>query len=188
VADDAIATDRLDLSELVRDERAFRAWYERALPRVYGVVFDRCGGDRALAEEITQEAFVEAVRNRERFEGRSDPVTWVTSIARHKVADHHRRAARDERRRLRLLSGTAADEEAAWGRFETREDVARALGLLTAGQREVLCLRYLDDLSVAVIAATIGRSESATESLLSRGRESLRRTLGLPGEEGASDV
>jgi RNA polymerase sigma-70 factor (ECF subfamily) len=175
VADDAVAIEPMDLSELVRDERAFRAWYDDALPRVFGVVFDRCGGDRALAEEITQEAFVEAVRNRARFEGRADSVTWVIGIARHKLADHFRIAARDERRRLRLAPDV--DEDEPWGPLETRDDVVRALGRLPESQRAVLCLRYLDDLPVADVARVIGRSESATESLLSRARDGLRGAL-----------
>jgi RNA polymerase sigma-70 factor, ECF subfamily len=165
------------------DERAFRSWYDAALPQVYGYLLARCAGSVALAEELTQEAFVDAVRNRHRFDGRSDAVTWVISIAKHKLADHYRRLARTERRRVRLVSAPPEPGEDAIAAAERREDVLRALRSLPPGQRAVLVYRYLDDLPVASIAARVGRSESATESLLSRGREALRRELGMPRGE-----
>lgn len=170
---------------LFDDERAFRAWYEAAVPRVYGYLFDRCGGVRLVAEELTQEAFVEAVRHRSRFDGRSDPVTWVVSIARHKLADHYRKLSRDERRHLKLVTGRevqAADQD-PWASAESRQDVLRALGALPPMQGAALVLHYMDQLSSAEIARELGRTEAAVESLLSRGREGFRRVLGSHEEE-----
>ena len=60
-------------------------------------------GPGPLAEELTQQTFVEAVRRRGSFDGRSEVVTWLCSIGRHKLADHYRRLERDERHRLRIL-------------------------------------------------------------------------------------
>jgi len=165
------------------DERLFRPWYDEALPRVYGYVLARSAGVVSVAEEITQEAFVDAVRNRRRFDGRSDPVTWVTSIARHRLVDHYRRLARAERR-LALVGAEQEDAGDDVGAAERRWDVARALRTLPPAQRAVLVFRYLDDLPVATIAARLGRSESATESLLARARAGMRRELGIdPGED-----
>ncbi|MBI3648959.1 MAG: sigma-70 family RNA polymerase sigma factor [Actinobacteria bacterium] len=169
---------------MFEDERAFRAWYDYAIPRVYGYLFDRCGGVRSVAEELTQETFVDVVRNRNRFDGRSDPITWAVSIARHKLSDHYRRLARDERRHLKLVSGRVVEGagEDPWDVAESREDVLWALRSLTAMQRAVLVLHYMDELPVTEISSEIGRSESAVESLLSRGRESFRRAL-VPMDE-----
>lgn len=162
----------------IEDDRSFRAWYEAALPRVYGYLFDRCGGIRSVAEEITQEAFVAAVRQRGRFDGRSDEITWIIAIARHKLADHYRRLAREERRHLKLVSSAIGDTIDDPGTaIDRREDVLRALNVLPALQRAAMVLHYLDQLSVLEIAAELDRSESAVESLLSRGRDSLRRGL-----------
>lgn len=175
--------------ELFEDERAFRAWYDGAVPRVYGYLFDRCGGLRSIAEELTQETFVDAVRHRRRFDGRSDPVTWVISIARHKVADHYRRLGREERRHLKLVAHavTEAGGDQAWRAVEAREDMLRTLQSLPTMQRAVLVLHYLDRLPVAEIASELGRSPSAVESLLSRGREGLRRALESEESEEARD-
>ena len=71
-------------------EVAFRRFYDQALPRVYGYLLSRCRGDTALAEDLTQTAFGEAVRHRASYDGRSDSLTWLIGIARHKLIDHFR--------------------------------------------------------------------------------------------------
>jgi RNA polymerase sigma-70 factor (ECF subfamily) len=171
-----------EFRSLFENERRFRAWYDAALPTVYGYVFHRCGGVREVAEELTQEAFVEAVRNRDRFDGRSDPVTWICAIAKHRLIDHFRRAHRDERRRLRLIAApggavSVVDDSPA----EVRDVVLGTLRRLPALQRAALVLYYLDDLPVSEIARALARTETAVESLLSRGREGFRRALSDAG-------
>jgi RNA polymerase sigma-70 factor (ECF subfamily) len=154
---------------------AFRDWYERALPYVFGFVLDRCGRPE-LAEELTQDTFVEVVRGRGRFDGNADPLTWVCAIARHRLADHFRRLDRSERRRVRLT--TSDPSEAPTHDLEAddaREAVRRILRSLPVLQCAALVFHYLDELPVREVAALLGRSESAVESLLARGRESFKR-------------
>jgi len=161
---------------MCEDPTAFRAWYEATLPTIYGFVLARCAGATSVAEELTQDAFVEAIRMRNRFDGRAEPVTWLIAIARHKLADHYRRRAREDRRRMNLVTDPRLkiDEIAA---TERREDILRVVRSLPPSQQAVIVYRYLDDLPVAAIAAEIGRSETATESLLARAREALRQAL-----------
>lgn len=165
------------------DDQMFRAWYDTALPKVLGFVHARCG-DRKLAEDLTQEAFVDAIRGRSRFDGRADPVTWVCAIAGRRLADHWRRVARDERRRIRLVHAREDPPEVvAWSIADDRDALFRALGTLPAIQRAALVLHYLDDLPVSEVAASLDRSPHAVESLLARGRESLRVALADQGGE-----
>jgi RNA polymerase sigma-70 factor (ECF subfamily) len=171
----AVAVQRASFAALCADERAFTAWYELALPRVYGFVLGRVGGDVALAEEISSSAFLEAVRARHSFDGRSDPVTWICSIARNRLLDHYRREARDQLRHLRLIvTDLQANEVTEWDRVDQREAVTSALAGLPPMERNALILRYLDGYSVRETSQLIGRSESATESLLTRARERVR--------------
>ena len=160
---------------LLDDREAFRAWYDAALPTVYGFALARCGGDTTIATEIAQEAFVAALRHRDHFDGRSDPVTWVCGIARHKVGDHFRRVARERRRRLRLVREPRSRPPDPMEVVDARSSVLKALRALPEMQRAVLAMHYLDDVSVREIASTLGRSESSVESLLSRGRDGFRR-------------
>jgi RNA polymerase sigma-70 factor (ECF subfamily) len=169
---------------LFEDETAFRAWYDATVPRVYGYLFNRCGGDKALAEELTQEAFEEAIRARANFDGRADEITWIVAIARHKLIDHYRRLARDERRYLKLLTRTALSTEDISEPVETKRDVLDALAQLPAMQRAVLALHYLDGMSIAEIGRVLGKSEAAVESLMDRGRKRFRELLHAEEDQG----
>lgn len=177
----ALARRRVvELAESFATESAFRGFYDAALPRLYGYLLERCGRDRSVAEDLTQAAFDDAIRSRAGYDGRSEPVVWLIGIARHKLVDHFRRLEREERRRMHLVvRELALDEESgAWRLADEREDLLAALQRLTAMQRAVLLLHYADGLSVREVAREIGRSEGATESLMTRAREALRRALG----------
>ena len=167
-----------DFAAIVGDETRFRDWYDTTLPRVYGYLAARCAGDDALAEELTQQTFVEAIRQRHRFDGRSDVVTWMCAIGRNRLVDHFRRHGRDARRHDRLIAEQPPAPDAPWRAVETREAVETAVAQLPADQRIALLLRYLDGLSVREVATVIGRSEKATESLLTRARDGFRRAYG----------
>jgi RNA polymerase sigma-70 factor (ECF subfamily) len=167
-----------ELARTFSDAAAFRRWYDDAVVRVYRYLYPRCGGDSALAEEITQQTFIRAVERRSTYEGRSSVTTWLMSIARHALADHYRRAARDERRHLRLVVHEIHVAEApASALVDDREAIIAALGALPASQRAAVVLCYLDGMSVREAAAVLRRSESATESLLGRGKARLRELL-----------
>lgn len=162
--------------EVCSDDGRFGAWYDDAAPRVYRFLHARTGGDVALAEEITQAAMVAAIRARATYDGRATAVTWVCSIARNLLIDHHRRLDRDERRHLRVAVHEIAVNDVAGVQAE-RDAVRQALRQLPAIQRLALVLRYIDDEPVSEIARLIGRSEAATHALLTRSRERFRTTL-----------
>ena len=168
---------RGSFAAIVADEGSFRAWYDETMPRVYRYLLARCG-DEALAEELTQQTFVDGVRRRDRFDGRSDVVTWLCAIGRNKLVDHYRRSSRAGRRHDRLVAEHQVDSDAPLRAVETREAVVAALDELPGDQRLALVFRHLDGMPVREVAATIGRSEKATESLLTRARENFRRAYG----------
>jgi RNA polymerase sigma-70 factor, ECF subfamily len=161
------------------DREAFLAFYDDALPHVYGYLSARCGS-RALAEDLTAETFlaaVDAVR-------KSDPPpmsrAWVLAVARHKLVDHWRRRAREERQ-LELLADPSQGIDEPWDARLDALLVGRCLDRLAAQHRAALTLRYLDDLPVAEVASLLGRSLHATEALLVRARAAFRRAYA--GEE-----
>lgn len=174
----AIGREGNELQLAFADESAFRAWYAQAMPRVYAYIASRTGSDRDLAEELTQQTFVAAVAQRRSFDGRSDSVTWLCGIARHKLADHYRRRERDERRQMQLeVREIQLDASvAAWATAQDRDAIARALERLPSAQRAALIFSDLDGLPVRDIARLIGRSEGATQSLITRARAGFRRS------------
>src|SRR4051794_17632025 len=164
-----------ELELALADDRAFESWHRRTLPPVYAYLVSRCGGDVALAEELAQQTFVAAIDQRSRFDGRSDVVTWLCGIARHKLADHFRSLERDERRRMQMEVHQIHLLTAPGVGYEDRTLIAETLGSLPAAQRAVLVFVVLDDLPVAEAARLLGRSPKATESLLFRARDNFRR-------------
>ena len=144
---------------------------------MYAYLLRRCSGDAALAEELTQQTYVAAIDQRARFDGRSDAVTWLCGIARHKLADHFRALERDERRQIRieLRQIEMPSTVSAAAAIDERIAMIEALRTLPASQRAVLVFVVLDDLPVAEAARLLGKSRGATESLLFRAREGLRR-------------
>jgi RNA polymerase sigma-70 factor (ECF subfamily) len=174
----AEAANELQLA--LANDAAFESWYRRTLPRVYSYLLGRCGGDIALAEELSQQTFIAAINRRATFDGRSDVVTWLCGIARHKLADHFRAVERDERRRMRLhVRQIEVDERAAKSAgLDDRAAIADVLRSLPAAHRAVLAFVVLDGLPVAEAGRLMGRSAAATQSLLHRARESFRRAYG----------
>jgi RNA polymerase sigma-70 factor (ECF subfamily) len=171
----AVGTDRdraNDFAAMCADEDSFRVWYDGAVQRVYAYLFARTGGDPALSEELTQQAFVRAIRARSTYDGRAPATAWVCAIARNLLVDHFRKRAREERGRLRVIVPEVEDDTAS--RHADREEVLAVLRTLPALQRAALVLRYMDGMSVRDVAAAIGKSESATESLLTRARDGFR--------------
>jgi RNA polymerase sigma-70 factor (ECF subfamily) len=171
---------REDLAAITSDATAFRAWYDDAMPRVYAYLYSRTGGDAGLAEELTQQTFIAALRRPESFEGRAETVTWLIGIARHKLVDYFRGAERD-RRNVRVVEESAAESpDAAWTAASLRDEIGDALDTLPPDQRLALVLHVVDGLPVRAVAQELGRSEDATESLIRRARSAFRRAYGEP--------
>jgi RNA polymerase sigma-70 factor (ECF subfamily) len=150
--------------------------YDTALPQVYGYLLARCG-QASLAEELTAETFLAAVDAVRREDPPVVSVPWVIGVARHKLVDHWRRQARDDRR-LRTLADDTPPPEDLW---DVHLDAARArqvLERLGSHHRAALTLRYLDDLPVAEVATLLDRTLHATEALLVRARTAFRRAYG----------
>lgn len=138
---------------------------------VFGFAFTRCGS-RVLAEEVAADTFAEAARVL-----RSDPSLglrrgWLFDVARKRLIDHWRREHRHQQRieRLTLLSNPLEGEDPI-----VESDVLDALDGLPERQRAALVLHYLDGYTAPQIAAALGITVAATESLLARGRRSLLR-------------
>jgi RNA polymerase sigma-70 factor (ECF subfamily) len=170
------------------------AVYRRALPQVYGYLLPRCGS-AALAEDLTAETFMAAVAAVRQRGMPEVTVAWLVAVARHKLVDHWRRTAREQRgmaaaaeRGAGRAASRAADRMAEpvddpWEGWLDAEAAFSALSRLPGPQRAALTLRYLDGLPVTEVGAHLGRSVHATETLLVRARAALRRVYREEGRD-----
>lgn len=150
----------------------FAAFYRTHLPDVYGYVLRLCAGDRAQAEDLTQDVWLALVEELRRGRTERADVRWLITVARSRFID----AARRERRRqskLELIRREQSNHD-----VPTSSDVLDRLGQLQPLHRAVLVLRYVDGLSVPEVATVIGRKVTPTNSLLARARAELRRVSG----------
>jgi RNA polymerase sigma-70 factor, ECF subfamily len=148
--------------------------YDEALPDVYGYLRRRVPND-SVAQDLTSETFLAAIASITSGVTSHVSVAWLMGIARHKLLDHFRRVARDERN-LRAVAADTADHDDPW-QVTLRDDVTReTLSDLGVHHRSALTLRHLDGLSVPEVAQVLGRSVHATEALLVRARIAFRST------------
>jgi RNA polymerase sigma-70 factor (ECF subfamily) len=154
------------LSAGVVTKESLVSFLDHALPEVYGYLLHRTQ-EKMVAEDLTSETMIAAVGGMIGSPTERLSVPWLIGIARHKLADHWRREARDRRRFEMIVAQRASEptdvvfEEGP--AFET-------LALLSPSQRLALTLRYVDGLSVPEVAELVGRSVHATETLLVRSR------------------
>jgi RNA polymerase sigma factor (sigma-70 family) len=168
------------------DDAAVTRLYRDAVPRVLGYVRAQGAPD---PEDVASEVFVSMVRNLRTFKGDEDDFRgWLFTIAHRRVVDDRRRRGRrpEAPATFEVLddaSGVGGDGEAeALGRLRAR-GVLEVVDGLTPDQRTVLLLRVVADLSIADIAAIVGKGEPAVKALLRRGLATLERRV--DAEEGS---
>lgn len=170
------------------DRTAMAELYDRYFDRVYSLVFNQVDRNRDVAEDIVQETFLAALKSAKGFKGRSSAYTWLCSIAYHKVADHYRRQSRERKRMVSGVDVDTIDVSENPGRqpqpdsliesAETRQVVNEALSKLPWDYRQVLILKYVEELSVQEISQIMDRSPKSIEGLLTRSRRALQTQLG----------
>jgi RNA polymerase sigma-70 factor, ECF subfamily len=176
LADEALAA-RAD-----RDFDAFAELYNRYLCRIYRFVRAQAPDD-STAEDLTAQTFFKALSNARSFRGHGSYRSWIFRIARNTVVTWRTRRAKAP-----LVIGEIPEPvdpgptpAAALLTGEEGRLIRHLVSALPPAQREVLSLRYLEDLSTEEVAGITGRSRGAIRILLHRARASLRSELGERG-------
>ena len=151
------------------DSDAFRQLVETYQAPVYRLALRMCGGDAALAEDAAQEAFLAAWRGLPRFR-----VTTNAAIDCLRREKRHR--GTDDLDGVELPDGGDTPQETA-ERSETRNAVRAALCRLTDEHREVLLLRYMQELDYGEIARALRISEGTVKSRINRAKARLKELL-----------
>ena len=152
--------------------------YRDTIVVLYGYVSRKCGGDRTLAEDVTQETWLRAVREWRRKGVPDEPIAWLTTVSRNLLASYYRR-----KQPIPLDAASAGEMVEAQDDRPTPESpevsvaISHALARLPADQAQLLEAFHLEDRRVSQIADSMGVSERAVEGRLRRARQSLRREL-----------
>jgi RNA polymerase sigma factor (sigma-70 family) len=163
------------------DAERYRELVERHERRVFAVAWSRLG-DAALAEEVTQEAFIRAYRRLWLLGDGAKFSGWVSTIARRVAINfglrHRRELNKRERWALENFSEAAPENSANENDSpHSPETLRQTLAELPAAHRECLVLFYLEGKSGAEAATALSISESALRVRLHRARAALRERL-----------
>lgn len=155
-------------------------------PRIAKLVSRLCGWS-SESEDLVQEVFVKAMLSAKRFRGDAKVGTWLTQIAINTCRDHHRKRIfrRTFWKRWIQRSREQSQEppHASIERNQRTRRVIDAVQRLKPADREVVVLRYLEEMDVPQIQQVLGQSRTAIEVRLHRARQMLAEMLG--DEEGA---
>lgn len=150
-----------------------------ALPRLYGYFYPRVGGHKPLAEDLTQDTMLAAVRSGKSPTSPDELMAWLFAIARNKLIDHYRKQDREKRN----LGQRVEDDDLGvqpglpdldLESLPLREEVTATLAELNPRYQAAIVLRYFDGCDVSTVAQALFLSESATQSLLARARNTFR--------------
>jgi RNA polymerase sigma-70 factor (ECF subfamily) len=180
-----VAPERSDERDLVeravrRDSEAFGELYDRHVVRVYRHIYYLVGS-HAEAEDLTAQTFLQAWEAIDRYQFRGAPfVSWLLRIA-HNLAVSYLRSKR-ERAQLHdgiVDEGSRRDPEAVAERKAEEDLVRRAILELRDEQRQVIILRFIEELEYREVAEIIGKSVAAIRVIQHRALNALRRRLRL---------
>jgi RNA polymerase sigma-70 factor, ECF subfamily len=138
--------------------------------------------DRAVAEELVQDAFLSAWRGIAGFRLGEPVKPWLVRITVNTVISHQRRHS--------LPTVPIPDvaepgkEDPAVQRAEDRDAIQRGLTVLASEQRQAVVLRYFADMTVPEVAEALGWPEGTVKSRLHRALEQMREVIGGEGSEG----
>src|SRR5690349_19275307 len=162
------------------DTSAFAKLYDRYVDVVFRYVLFRVG-DRELAEDVTSETFLRALRRitSVTYQGR-DVGAWLVTIARNLVLDH----VKSSRFRLEVVKAEVDDGSTVQAGPEqqvmakiTSAELLKCVEQLGDDQRECIALRFLQGLSVAETAELMHRNEGAIKALQHRAVRRLAQLL-----------
>jgi RNA polymerase sigma-70 factor, ECF subfamily len=166
-----------------KDPRAFEVFYDRHGGVAYSLAY-RVVGERAAAEDVTQEAFISIWRSGARFDrARGSVRSWMLSIVRNRAIDALRSRAGnapklnfDDDEALEQRPAKELTEEEAMQR-ETATEVRGAIGGLPGEQAKVIELAYFGGFSQSEIAGMLGVPLGTVKGRMRLGLEKIRGEL-----------
>jgi RNA polymerase sigma-70 factor, ECF subfamily len=161
------------------DAKALERLYARAETRVFRFLL-RVVKNQAIAEELLNEVFLSVWQNAQRYEGRSEPMTWMLSIA-------HNKAISVLRKRTEVLGiaeeagrDLAAEDDTpdvAAQKQDKSAKIKACIAELSADHRTILDLVYYQDQSVAEVAEVLGIPEATVKTRMFYARKKLSELL-----------
>jgi len=201
IADSASSQHPIDDTELVARVQRDDPWaidqlIRRYQPKAYAIAYRMSSGDEEHARDLTQEAFLNAIRSIKKFKGRSSFYTWFYRIVVNTCLDARRKGQRwrqifiGNRSQSPNRPQTDPDLEAhadlhprsdplsnVTGK-QLKREIHNAMAQLSKHQRMAFTLKVFEGLSIAEIANAMQTAEGTVKSHLFRATQHMRQALG----------
>jgi RNA polymerase sigma-70 factor, ECF subfamily len=164
------------------DRSAMQVLYGRHNVRLFRFLM-RLVDNRATAEDLVSEVFIEVWREAARFEGRSQVATWLLAIARHKALSALRRRSAEEldEEQLELVEDPADDPETVLEKSERSELLRDCLRELSPAHREIIDLVYYHERTIDDVASITGVPQSTVKTRMFYARKRIGELLAARG-------
>jgi len=162
------------------DREAFQLLFETYKDRVFSIAVYSVGGDRAVADDVTQQIFLKLFTAIRQFRGDSEFTTWLYRLVVNACLDERRRSKRWlpwEEDVAMPNTGDRKPQEKQFARLEITEAVQAAIAELKPKFRLPILLKYIEGLSYEEIATVMGCSKGTVASRLNRGHSQLAQRL-----------
>jgi RNA polymerase sigma-70 factor (ECF subfamily) len=170
-----------DSDVLENNPHISRSALEAIHGQVFGWALSRTDYDRSTAEDLVQQAYMELLSGKARFDNRSSLKTFVFSVVQNLARGRYRRIAS----RLRLLKGAASveiEEAVQPVEPESNSPVWTAVQALPQRQRDIVELVFCRDMTIEAASSVMGVSTGTGRVHYDRAKKALKAKLGSPGE------
>jgi RNA polymerase sigma-70 factor, ECF subfamily len=165
------------------DADAFAVLYRETVQQVFRYIYYRVS-EQQLAEDLTGDVFIRALNAIGRYEERGKPfIAWLYSIAHARVVDHYRKTDRrpiDETIDDNLII-SRPDMDANLMRRKAAQILREAISTLTAGQQQVIIMRFIEGYNIEETAQIMGKKANAIKALQHRALRALASRLERSG-------
>jgi RNA polymerase sigma-70 factor (ECF subfamily) len=144
--------------------------------QVFGWALSRCNYERAVAEDLVQQAYVELLTGKANFQGRSSLKTFVFSVVQNLARSRFRRVA-SRMRMIRSVQQNHLDEPVAATTSDGNPELWQAVQRLPQRQRDIIELVFCRDLTVEEASAVMGVTTGTGRVHYDRAKKALRANL-----------
>ena len=156
------------------DQSAVNALYGRYNVRLYRFILRRVRNE-AVADELTNEVFMEIWRNASKFEGRSTPSSWIFAIAHNKSVSYLRKRREEglDDRMAAKIEDMDDTPEVATQKLDKASAIRRAMEKLSDAHRQVIDLVYYQEMSIREVSDIVGIAQNTVKTRMFHARKNL---------------
>jgi RNA polymerase sigma-70 factor (ECF subfamily) len=169
------------------EREAFGALYDKYAGVIYRYIFLRCGGEKALAEDITHEVFLNAWKNIANYDLRGVPfLGYLYKIARNSLTDHWRVKKTYADIEDVAESNLVAKDDGLENKIDEKEvlnKIKSILPLMEPSYQEIILMKFVEDFSNKEISVMLGKSEGAIRVMQHRAIKQLKEYLKKYGKQ-----